>query len=238
MNPDPIPAIERKFRLRIRQKELFLRALRGCHFLGAEPTETQRREVEENERLEFLGDAVLGFLISEELFHRFQEEPVGVLAASKAALVSGSSLAQKAREISLTALANFQESDLPEREQEILADLLEAFIGALYLDQGLQKTHHILSRMFEKDILETILGKGQRDLKGVLQEITLREFHQLPKYVTEPADGRQFRSEVWVQNQKIGEGRGGTKREAEIQAAHQSLASANSWFRTLRKERT
>lgn len=227
--------LEQKLGIKIRNPALWQQVLWGCHQLGMEaPDEARRFHIEENEKLEFLGDAVLGFVIVQYLCETFPDESVGVLAGSKAALVSGLNLARKAKELSLASLANFDEKDLPERSQEILSDLLEAILGALYLDQGLVKTRKVVLQMFENDILETILGKGQRDLKGVLQEIALREVRELPRYDTKPAGDHSFVSIVYLKHHRLGEGKGGTKREAEVAAAFQGLSAANTWFRKLK----
>lgn len=180
---------------------------------------------------EFLGDAVLGLAISELLMLYHPSESVGVLSASKASLVSGKSLARKAQSLGLAELLKSRGAPLPARMQDVLADVLESLIGAVYLDQGYQAVRDLIERLYRDDFTSVVLGWEQRDLKGMLQEIVVRETGEMPDYQTRPGEGKAFVAEVYVLGRLVGQGRGGTKKEAEAHAAENALLGLNEWLK-------
>jgi ribonuclease-3 len=186
---------------------------------------------------EFLGDAVLGLAISELLMLYHPHEGVGVLSASKASLVSGKTLSRKAASLGLPELLQSRGAPLPARMQDVLADVMESLIGAVYLDLGFLAVRSLIERLYRDDFPSVVLGWEQRDLKGVLQEILVRETGEMPDYRTRPADGRAFVSEVFAKGRLVGVGRGGTKKEAEVHAAEKALLSLNQWLKQFREKK-
>ncbi len=185
--------------------------------------------MEEAEKIEFLGDAVLSFALTSELFEKFGTEPVGVLASAKAALASKAFLARKAREIGLHSL--FSAPEIIGERDDLLADFLEILLGILYLDQGFPATKKWILRLYQNDFIPALLGKF-RDVKGLLQEILYYEFRKFPVYRTvKKVDA--FNSSVYLGRIRLGTGKGKIKKTAEIQAARSALLHTSDWYRKL-----
>jgi ribonuclease-3 len=206
-----------------REDQYYEMALTGWSITGS-PEQSQV------DKEEFLGDAVLGLAISELLMLHHPNENVGVLSASKASLVSGKTLSRKASALGLPELLKSRGVPLPSRMQDVLADVMESLIGAIYLDLGYPAARSFIERLYQEDFPSVILGWEQRDLKGVLQEILVREIGEMPDYHTRPSDGHSFVSEVFVKGRMVGRGVGGTKKEAEAHAAEKALQSLNQWL--------
>lgn len=182
-----------------------------------------------NERLEFLGDAVLEQIVSNFLYHSFPSLPEGELTALRAALVRTESLAEEARRLGLgkeLLLSKGEEAGGGRENPYLLANTFEAVIGALYLDQGLDKTEKFVNQELLYKT-EKSLQAGTKDPKSRLQEITQARFGITPSYrITEewgPAHDHHFLSGVYLKGKKIGEGEGGSKKEAEEKAARSAL---------------
>jgi ribonuclease-3 len=184
-----------------------------------------------NERLEFLGDAVLGLVVTDTLFRSHPELPEGQLAKLRAAVVNMRALADVGRELRLgeyVLLGRGEESTGGRDKSSILADTLEAVIGAVYLDQGLPAASYLVHRLFDPliDVAAT-LGAGL-DWKTSLQELTATASLGVPEYVvTEsgPDHEKVFTAVAQVGGQAYGEGSGRSKKEAEQEAA------ASAWRR-------
>ena len=134
-------------------------------------------EGDSNERLEFLGDAVLGTLIAKKIFTDFPYKPEGDLAKIRSDVVSSNSLAEVAREIHLgemLALSPAEESAEGRQKESILADSFEALLGAVFLDGGIDKAELIVERLFSDKISLTALEPGSTDYKTRLQELTVK----------------------------------------------------------------
>src|SRR5215472_16392736 len=178
-----------------------------------------------NERLEFLGDSVLGLIVTDTLFRQYPELPEGQLAKLRAAVVNMRALAGVARTLDLGAyirLGKGEEGTGGRDKASILADTLEAVIGAVYLDQGLAAADALVHRLFDALIEKSSnLGAGL-DWKTSLQELTATVGIGVPEYVvTEsgPDHEKTFIAAARVGGQVYGEGTGRTKKEAEQQAA-------------------
>jgi len=195
-----------------------------------------------NERLEFLGDAVLGMLVSSYLYHRHPEEPEGKLAQMKAFLVSTGHLAEKARTLELGHHVRLGRGEVLAEGRErvnLLADAYEALIGAIYLDGGLPAAETVTMRHFREDMDD--LSGARKDYKSLLQELTQRHFKALPVYEVVKEDGpphdRVFQVQVQFASHVLGEGSGRSKREASQKAASQALEQAEEqsqvWLRLL-----
>ena len=178
-----------------------------------------------NERLEFLGDSVLGLVVTDTLFREHPELPEGQLAKLRAAVVNMRALAGVARSLELgeyVKLGRGEEGTGGRDKSSILADTLEAIIGAVYLDRGLDEASALVHRLFDPVIARSSrLGAGL-DWKTSLQELTAAELLGVPEYqVAEsgPDHQKSFRAVVRVGGRVYGTGEGRSKKEAEQQAA-------------------
>jgi len=178
-----------------------------------------------NERLEFLGDSVLGLVVTDTLFREHPDLPEGQLAKLRAAVVNMRALADVARQLDLgrhIKLGRGEEGTGGRDKASILADTLEALIGAVYLDRGLAEAAELVHCLFDPVIAHSAgLGAGL-DWKTSLQELTAAKMLGVPEYqVTEsgPDHQKSFRAVVRVGGTVFGSGAGRSKKEAEQQAA-------------------
>ncbi|HTT50955.1 MAG TPA: ribonuclease III [Streptosporangiaceae bacterium] len=178
-----------------------------------------------NERLEFLGDAVLGLIVTAHLFRQYPDLPEGQLAKLRAAVVNMRALADVARALKLggyVRLGRGEEGTGGRDKSSILADTLEALIGAVYFELGLAKADSLVHRLFDPVIARSAgLGAGL-DWKTSLQELTAQGFLGVPEYHVEesgPDHQKFFRATVKVGGRSYGTGAGRSKKEAEQQAA-------------------
>jgi ribonuclease-3 len=178
-----------------------------------------------NERLEFLGDSVLGVIVTDTLFRQYPDLPEGQLAKLRAAVVNMRALAGVARGLRLgeyVRLGKGEEGTGGRDKSSILADTLEAVIGAVYLDQGLPAADGLVHRLFDPVIAKSArLGAGL-DWKTSLQELTAAEVLGVPEYHVDesgPDHQKSFRASVRIGAHTYGEGEGRSKKEAEQQAA-------------------
>lgn len=181
-----------------------------------------------NERYEFLGDAVLELVITDFLFHKYPEKPEGDLTAIRAALVNTISLADVATRLNINEfllLSKGEEKDTGRARQYILANAFESIIGALYLDQGYEVAKEFVGRnLFDKT--ETIVAKRLwQDAKSRFQELAQEHTSITPNYETlsqtGPDHDRVFTVGVFLGGEKIAEGKGRSKQEAEQSAAEE-----------------
>lgn len=186
-------------------------------------------QVASNERLEFLGDAVLDVVVTDELFHLRPEHAEGRLAELRAAAVSEVSLAEVARSVGLGQflLLGVGEADSGGADKaSLLSDGLEAVIGAVYLDQGFETAYDLVQRLFAHRLAELLARTSVTDPKTALQEHTEATVGELPRYTTTgsgPDHQRTFAATVTVDGTVCGEGWGPTKKVAERGAADQAL---------------
>jgi len=178
-----------------------------------------------NERLEFLGDSVLGLVVTDTLFRSYPIMPEGQLAKLRAAVVQMRALAEVARELSLGSyvrLGRGEEFTGGRNKSSILADTLEAVIGAVYIDCGLAEADALVHRLFDPVIARSAeLGAGL-DWKTSLQELTAARLLGVPDYKVEesgPDHQKSFRAVVIVGGRELGSGEGRSKKEAEQHAA-------------------
>jgi len=178
-----------------------------------------------NERLEFLGDAVLGLIVTDTLFRQYPDLPEGQLAKLRAAVVNMRALASVARGLELGSyvrLGRGEEGTGGRDKSSILADTLEAVIGAVYFECGLGEANALVHRLFDPVISRSAgLGAGL-DWKTSLQELTAAGFLGVPEYHVEesgPDHQKSFRASVRVGGRTYGSGAGRSKKEAEQQAA-------------------
>ena len=193
-----------------------------------------------NERLEFLGDSVLGLVVTDTLYRTHPDLPEGQLAKLRAAVVNARALAGIGRGLELgehLLLGRGEESTGGRDKSSIVADTVEAVLGAVYLDQGLEVATALIHRLFDPLIAEAAaLGAGL-DWKTSLQELCAAQALGVPEYVVEesgPDHQKTFRARVRVAEQLYGDGRGRSKKEAEQEAA----AAAWHALQTLRTGRS
>jgi len=183
-----------------------------------------------NERLEFLGDAVLGMVVGHELFRFYPEAGEGELTRMRAEIVRGSTLARAATRLELgdhMILGRGEESAGGRTRERNLAGAFEALVGAVYRSHGYRAARSVIIRHLGPE-LQQIREEGARiDPKSNLQHLVQARWHEPPEYVTvgEDADGtvRRFTVEVRVEGNSIGRGIGASKREAQQEAARQAV---------------
>jgi len=181
-----------------------------------------------NERLEFLGDAVLGLVVTDEIYRRFPDAPEGRLAKIRAAAVNTQSLAELARSLGLgdhVLLGRGEEQSGGRDKDSILADTLEAVFGAVYLDQGIAAATELIRRLFGDLLDDLSKRRASLDYKTSLQELTAAQLSSLPVYeLTEegPDHEKRFTAVVVVEDEPVGRGEGRSKKEAEQAAARQA----------------
>jgi len=188
--------------------------------------EHRKASLKDNERLEFLGDAVLELVVSEHLFTTQPDLPEGELTRLRAALVCEASLVQFARNLSFDQyirLGRGEERSGGRQRPALLADVFEAFIGALYLDQGLLVTQQFATQHIFSEFQSAVAP----DYKTSLQEWVQQHLGLDLKYKTleerGPAHAREFVVQVWIDGEVLGKGLGKSKKEAEQQAAQVAL---------------
>ena len=187
--------------------------------------------VRDNESMEFLGDAVLGFVVADVLFRDFPEFDEGQKSKMKASLVSTATLAQQAERLDLgehMLLGRGEEKTGGRRKQALLADSYEALIAAIYLDGGVEPARAFIVREFGPLIAEARrTGVSDRDYKSALQELLQSRELPLPEYrlvgSIGPDHRKLFHVEVIVKGERIGDATGRSKKEAEQEAARAAL---------------
>lgn len=183
-----------------------------------------------NERLEFLGDAVLGLVVTDMAYRDFPDMPEGELAKLRAAIVNMSSLAEVARDLGLGDLVLLGKGEGMSGGRDkasILADAMEAVLGAVYLDRGIDAARKLIERLFRPRMLAYVGGEGERDYKTILQELASQDLHALPEYRVEergPDHQKEFTATVYLAGKPWGRGHGRSKKEAEQQAAREAFA--------------
>jgi ribonuclease-3 len=182
----------------------------------------------DNERLEFLGDAVLQLVVTDLLYGSYPQLAEGQMAKVRAAVVSRGTLAEIARELDLgeyIELAASEEATGGREKDSILADAVEAVIGAIYLDGGVEPAGKVILRLWSTRVAERAKQPGVKDYKTRLQELVARDGHR-PEYEVEgsgPDHDRRFAAVVSVDGTEWGTGEGRSKKEAEQAAAMMAL---------------
>jgi len=188
---------------------------------------------EHNERLEFLGDSVLGLLISDYLYRYLPSTPEGELSYLRSRLVEASSCVQYVQKLGVSGhllLGKGEQMNDGRGRESILADLFEAIIGAIYLDSDLDETRRFLFRNFSSDI-EKILKTPLQNWKAQLQDYCQKQHQQTPFYEvmheSGPDHSKEFMIRVMVHGEEMGKGSGSSKKVAQQAAAEQALRKLN-----------
>jgi ribonuclease-3 len=195
----------------------------------------EHTEAESNERLEFLGDAVLGLVVTDRVYHLYPDLPEGELAKVRAAVVNAEVLAQLAVEVGLGSellLGKGEDASGGRNKPSILSDAMEAVIAAVYLDGGWDAANGLVLRLLAGRIAEAAAGPGGHDYKTRLQELAARQFDRLPRYQVSgqgPDHAKRFYATVLLDGEPRGTGEGRSKKQAEQAAAQ----AAWLWLREI-----
>jgi ribonuclease-3 len=199
-----------------------------------------REAVSSNERLEFLGDSILSFVVSQNLFRKFPDFNEGVLTNIRSLMVNTKSLALVAKDLEFgnyLKLSKGEEESKGRQNQSLLADCFEAFIGALFIDQGVDAVSEFLSVVLLPKADEIVKGTSFKDPKSLLQELVQARRLNSPSYKvlgeTGPAHDKKFRIGVMVDGNLISEGEGKSKKDAQEDAAFKAL----EYYKTSTKPR-
>jgi len=190
-----------------------------------------------NERLEFLGDAVLGLIVTDYIYRSYPALPEGQLAQVRAAVVNAGALAEVAEEMQIGAalrLGKGEDASGGREKPSILSDAMEAVIGAVYLDGGWKAAEELVMGLLGERVTEAAAGPGGHDFKTRLQELAAQRLDDLPRYevVGEgPDHAKLFSALVYLSGELYGSGHGRSKKQAEQMAARvawQALTSTDS----------
>lgn len=218
--------IEEKLGLKFNNLDLLKEALTHRSFLN----ENYNWPVGHNERLEFLGDAVLELIVTEFLFKKYKKEEEGKLTALRAALVNYQMLAKVAKKFNLEKfifVSRGEEKDKGKGKEVILANCVEAIIGAIYLDKNYETARDFVEKFILVNLKEVISKKLYQDAKSRLQEIMQEKYKITPVYKVlkeiGPDHQKKFLTGVYLKDKLIGKGKGYSKQEAERDAALNAL---------------
>ena len=218
--------LEERLGYTFRNKDL----LRGAMYHSSYANEHRDSGIQSNERLEFLGDAVLGLVVGEHLFRTHPDAPEGDLTRMRAALVCEESLHEVAQGLGLgeyLKLGRGEESGGGRQRPSILADATESVFAAVYLDGGMEAARALIHRVLLERGREQAVESRRRDYKTALQEVVQRKANQVLRYEMIGASGpdhdKVFTCAVTLNDAVIGQGSGRSKKEAEQSAARAAL---------------
>jgi len=218
--------LERALKIKFKNGDLLVQAFIHRSFLNENPN----FHLFHNERLEFLGDAVLELVVTEYLFLKYPDKPEGELTGWRAALVNAKMLAQISQEVGFNnflLLSKGEAKELGKARQYILANTFEAFIGSLYLDKGYEVCQKFIGKCLLKELPRILEGRLFKDAKSLFQEQAQEVAGVTPTYkITKewgPDHAKHFIIGVFLKDQLIAEGEGSSKQEAEVAAAQKAL---------------
>lgn len=193
--------------------------------------EQRARHIQNNERLEFLGDSVLGFVTADYLYNKFPELPEGELTKLRAAIVCEQALYEVAKELGIDKdiyLGHGEESSGGRQRPSILADAVEAVLGAIYLDGGIEPARDFVMSFIPKSAERARQGRMFKDYKTTLQEIVQKNRQETLEYrlasTSGPDHDKVFDINLLLNSNIFATGKGRSKKEAEQMAAKQALA--------------
>ncbi|MGB7977543.1 MAG: ribonuclease III [Chlamydiales bacterium] len=224
-----LEAIEEKLGYVFENKDLLIQSFTHRSFIN----EYRVRTLQHNERLEFLGDSVLGLVVAGYLYHRLPDHPEGQLSQLRSRLVDAAACAQYLRKLHLgeyILLGKGEAMTEGRTKPSILADAFEAVLGAVYLDGGLGVVKSFLLFHFEAEF-EAAIGSPPRNYKAELQDLSQKQFQKPPVYkvIDEagPDHAKVFHVMVFVDEKEVGIGTGASKKEAEQRAAFDAISKGN-----------
>lgn len=223
--------LQKSLNVRFRRLPLLDQALSHSSFVNELPNQRGSHY----EKLEFLGDAVLELIVSHELYHTYPGYFEGQLTKLRAAVVSRTTLANVAKRIGIgpcIRLGKGEELGGGRRRNALLADAMEAIIGALYLDSGLKAARQFVLHHFSEEIDRLDSDQHKMNYKSILQEITQSRFQTLPKYTvlseSGPPHERIYEVALFIKDEPYGAGSGPNKKEAQQNAARAALEKLKS----------
>lgn len=221
-----LPLIEEKIGYVFENKDLLILSFIHRSFVNEHKSQVQTH----NERLEFLGDSVLGLITADYLYHRLPSYPEGPLSQLRSRLVDAQACAYYLQKLGLPEfilLGRGESLSEGKTKVSILADAFEALIGAIFIDGGMSIAKSFLLCHFEED-MEAVIDSPSRNYKAELQDYSQKKFQKAPVYKvmqeTGPDHAKIFHVMVYVDEKEAGIGRGESKKQAEQQAAFEALA--------------
>ncbi len=217
--PDSLRTLEASLGVEFSDDELLARSLAHRSWCA------ENGEAESNERLEFLGDSVLGLVVTHYVYEHFPSLPEGQLSEVRAGVVNARVLAEVALELDLGShllLGKGEDAAGGRQKQSILSDAFEAVVAAIHLDRGFETARDVVLRCLQDRIAEAAAGPGGRDYKTRLQEFAAARALGRPRYHVSddgPDHAKHFFASVYVAERLYGEGEGRSKKQAEQAAA-------------------
>ena len=222
--------LEKQLGLEFKNKDLLTQAFAHRSYLNENPD----FNLENNERLEFLGDAVIELIVTEELYKKYPEKPEGELTNWRAALVNAKMLTSVAEKLGFNdflLLSKGEEKEGGKARQYILANTFEALVGAIYLDSGYEKADEFIKKYLIINLTEIIESGLYKDSKSRFQEQAQEKAGITPVYnvlkESGPDHKKNFVVGVFLSDELVAEGQGSSKQEAEESAAKEGLENKN-----------
>lgn len=218
--------LEKKLKIKFKNKDLLTQAFTHRSYLNENP----KFAMSHNERLEFLGDAVLELAVTEYLFGKYPQKPEGELTSWRASLVNAKILSRIAQDIGFNdflLLSKGEARETGKARQYILANTFEAFVGSFYLDQGYKACQKFIKKYVTQELPQIIESQLYRDAKSRFQEEAQEKTGITPSYRVlkewGPDHAKHFVIGVFLGNELVAEGEGSSKQEAEEAAAKKAL---------------
>lgn len=226
-NPRDLSLLQKSIQIKFKNKNLLQQALTHKSYAN----ENRSKTTKDNERLEFLGDAILNLVISDLIYRKYSDYPEGELAKTRAVVVSAPTLARTSKKLELGQymfLGKGEEMTGGRERDSILADAFEAVVGAIYLDRGLKEAGRFIKKYLIEEIYMVESGEYVQDYKTILQEEIQKRSNTRPLYRVIHEEGpdhdKRFTVQVEYKNSVIGEGTGKNKKEAQQKAAADAIA--------------
>jgi len=220
-----IKALEQRIGFPIYNQNYYIKALTHRSYLELYP-----ELIKSNERLEYLGDSVLNMIVGQFLFEAYDEEGEGFLTKARAALVNRNRLAKAAEDLNLEKFLLYNHKYLRNSDdglQTILADALEALIGAIYLDKGLEQAQKFVAKWIIEPYEEDERFLIDTNYKGQLLELAHANKYESPRYILKNVEGpdhkKEFTVDVYIGDKYLGTGKGKSKKVAEQNASQKAL---------------
>lgn len=223
---ETLKVLEEKINFTFKNKTLLLEAMLHSSFVN----ENLHLKVKSNERLEFLGDAVLDLVISKYLFLTLKNKNEGALSLKRSALVRESSLACIAKKIKLQnylIVGNGEKKENGFMRDSVLSDTIEALFGAIYLDAGIDEAEKVILKLFDQMLNSINKLESSYNCKNQLQEYSQKNYKIIPSYILTsekgPEHDRKFRMSIYLKDKYITFGTGSSKKKAEQKASKNAL---------------
>lgn len=211
-----------------KNEEYLLEAI--THRTFANENKFDKEKIKYNQRLEFLGDSVLSLIISDYLFKEYPNYKEGLLSKIKSSLVSSQTLSQLSKDLKLgdfILLGVGEEASGGRYKENMLEDLFEAIVGAIYLDSDIGKARDFIIKAYKDKLDDLNINNSYKDYKTIFQEIIQKKYKINPVYRTKEIENNKFKSEVYVNDKSYAVGFGKTKKESEMETAKNGLDYIN-----------